>query len=155
MATIYIGPYVRCENPLVDTEVEVEGCPMHGKPSIYAAFCPECGCTMRLFKKKARYPKVDSNDAYNQLNDRLYPAHGSLPDMGFDIFLPNVSYGVRKGHVQTGELVAEPISTDDVERERVTFKAFFRVEIEKLSEIYAAYATQTVSVLWGVVGVHL
>lgn len=66
--TVYIGPYIRCQNPPKAVVVQLLRCPKCER-NVTTPFCGECGSASEKYDSKHRGPSVTDKDRYLAFRD--------------------------------------------------------------------------------------
>jgi len=154
----YIGPYLSCPNPLVDTKIEHRACPSKEcenfgnryRVTSDQKFCPKCGTEVRDdVEVTERWPRTDTDDLREEIKERLCRFNWNTPDKETrDFWVPNIDgdkISDRNLWLDLDMEGAWPIT--DTASEILAFQDVFAPEIKKFKE---TYAPETITVHWGI-----
>lgn len=154
--SVYIGPFVRCENPDVTntesyTACATASCPKHDKQTSNK-FCPECGKAISTLVRTVSAPKVDAWDVSEQLNESFFTPgtnYGRFPfELNIDIWVPNRRLpGIAERTEEPLRGGYDEVDEDEVEAEKTALVGACGQDLAKFREIYG---NNEVSVHWGV-----
>lgn len=157
----YIGPYLRCSNPKVDTVMKRHACGFKeckefGKRySVMSEqkFCKECGGPIKDdVEVTERWPQTDADDLNTEIEERLcrFNWNTDYDEDESDYWVPNAEVSRvsdRKLWLEESVGGATPIEDFQHAREIQAFKKVYVQEIERFEE---AYAPGKIEVSWGI-----
>jgi len=158
----YLGPYFRCENPLVKSTKVVRVCSGGKTCSKFGfgfdaradPFCPSCGSQIIDKEKSCKKKLVDDTWAIIEATDEaIFTAGDSVGEFvpGVDLWVPNRrrgnSFDKRGTNLDTLQDMGEyQIAPRIIDHERHELSKSFAVELALLQK---SYGKDRVSVCWG------
>ena len=157
----YVGPYLRCPNPKVDTVMERRACgnkdcEEFGKRySVMSEqkFCSKCGTEVRDdVKVTEQWPRTDADALNTEIEERLcrfnWNSDAEDETGRNDFWVPNADgdkVTSRDCWVDAALEGVWPIS--DTPREILAFQDVYATEIKRFEE---AYAPEKITLEWGI-----
>ena len=157
--TVYVGPYVKCINPLVDVEEKYRACTnpvckSFKKQTSESGFCKDCGQPIGTITRTKKKAKVSAWELREQINERLanvnteYPWDElKRPDAEVDIWISNINGKGGDRFDPKSESKYFDLTNFDIGREMETFGIDFHKEI---GQLVAAYGSENIEIRWGV-----
>ena len=163
--TVYVGPYVKCMNPLVDIEEGYNACTnpvcklykreLLGVGSV-KGFCQGCGQPIGTLIRKKQKSKINPWEVRESINEQLANVCAEsaewvelilADEAKFDIWIPNVDRGNGEQFDPKSEYKYFDMTDHDIVGDIDAFKTNFVKEIQTLVE---AYGDANVRIRWGV-----
>ncbi len=160
---IFVGPYLACANPKVETKVKIRGCSNKDcenfghryKIGSDKKFCSECGAEARDdVEVTEKWPRVESDTLREEIEERLctfnwntnYDDEDDIEK--HDYWVPNSEVSeitTRNLWIDSQIEGAWPIT--DTAHEILKFQEVYAKEIARFKE---AYAPGEITVAWGI-----
>jgi len=157
---VYLGPYLKCQNPDVDKQVTKLTCPntscaKHMQWRGHDPFCAKCGSQIVDVTTTQHKPRVCGSSLLEELNEVFYAPGTCYAQYPFedhvDVWIPNTKpktiFGSRQAsfdaRYDTGMTRVCPSLIED------ETDAFKRVFVKELTKMCEAYGADCVSIHWG------
>ena len=145
---IYLGPYIRAEQKITESERIDIVCPNGHKKGNDESFCPVCG--EKTIEK--RTPMTTSLSFYDMMNEELVPwkfedvmmvRHDEYDNPNIDFLIPNLKgFGMYVDEVEGGEVQLDA----DVSNEKARLEDMYAEFIEAVNPHY-----ESLEICYGIV----
>lgn len=157
--SVYIGPFVKCTNEQVDTNVKSKSCPNSQCKAYYAIsaksaqFCDCCGTKLEELESTIQASKVNLRIILGEIKERLFPIHDRLDNHYWRLNYWRSNIKAGKEHMVLIHDSVKPenrfqtFKIPDESKALEWFKKTFKKEIEVFIK---AYGENCVEVCFGV-----
>ncbi|MCI0563640.1 MAG: hypothetical protein MN733_34640 [Nitrososphaera sp.] len=155
----FLGPYVCCDNPPVQTQHEIttctkRGCSRNGENISIQRYCSGCGTKIVVSHKTDTAPRVDTFEIKMLVDEELYDPvtnYGAYP------FIDNVDVCISNRNDISGvenrsfdsRCDANIIDLTDLSLPQREIEAFYKYHSNALAILRNAYGYDNVRVRWG------